>query len=181
MELMLDLETMGIGPNAAIIAIGAVAFDLDRLELTGQEFYQTIDLESSVEHGGGITPSTVLWWMQQSDEARDEFKRPGGRIEEVLMYFHRWLPPTNCIQVWGNGANFDNVVLRTAYERLGLQAPWNFRNDRCFRTAKAMLPKVEIESTGVAHDALEDARWQARYLIEATRVDRWRIEREKGA
>ncbi len=27
-DIMLDLETMGTGPNAAIVAIGAVAFDL---------------------------------------------------------------------------------------------------------------------------------------------------------
>ena len=29
-DIMLDLETMGTGPAAAIVAIGAVAFDLDR-------------------------------------------------------------------------------------------------------------------------------------------------------
>ena len=32
-DIMLDLETMGTGPNAAIVAIGAVAFDLQARHL----------------------------------------------------------------------------------------------------------------------------------------------------
>ncbi|MFA5379904.1 MAG: 3'-5' exoribonuclease, partial [Dehalococcoidia bacterium] len=45
-EVSLDLETMGNGPDAAIIAIGAVEFSLET-GLLGQEFYEVVDLESS--------------------------------------------------------------------------------------------------------------------------------------
>ncbi len=56
-EFMVDLETMGIGPNAAIVAIGAVAMDTDKLVLTGEEFYEVVSLQSSVDAGLVIDPS----------------------------------------------------------------------------------------------------------------------------
>lgn len=168
-DIMLDLETMGTGPDAAILAIGAVAFDPDRGEL-GEEFYQVVSLESAVACGGTITPSTVLWWMQQSDAARAEFGREGGNIARVLSNFREYahrIEVENNLRVWGNGANFDNVILRSAFERAALQTPWMFWNDRCFRTAKALLPQVEVLFKGEKHNALADANWQAAYLMTA--------------
>jgi hypothetical protein len=74
-DLMLDLETMGTSPNAAIVAIGAVKFDPGTGELGGR-FYQVVDLASSVAAGCVIDPDTVLWWMRQSPEARAMFDAP---------------------------------------------------------------------------------------------------------
>jgi len=161
-EVMLDLETMGVNNNAAIIAIGAVVFDLEK-GILGKSFYYTVDLQSSVDAGGVIDPSTVLWWMGQSNEAGAEFERPGNSIQLVLNLFSAWVPAGS--NMWGNGATADNVWLRSAYERLGLTVPWHYRNDRCFRTVKAMHPPIELEDKGVKHNALADARWQAQYLI----------------
>ena len=64
---MLDLETMGKGPSAAIVTIGAVFFDPMTGEL-GAEFEAHIDLRDSARFGE-IDPDTVLWWLGQSDEA----------------------------------------------------------------------------------------------------------------
>ena len=41
-DIMLDLETMGTGPNAAIVAIGAVAFDLQAGTI-GDHWYRWVD------------------------------------------------------------------------------------------------------------------------------------------
>jgi exodeoxyribonuclease VIII len=62
-NVMVDLETMGNGPAAAIVAIGAVEFDPDTGQL-GREFYREVDLEDSAFRGGVIDASTVLWWMR---------------------------------------------------------------------------------------------------------------------
>jgi len=48
LDVMLDLETMGNGSSAAIIAIGAVEFDMVEGTL-GNEFYSVVDLDSSVQ------------------------------------------------------------------------------------------------------------------------------------
>lgn len=172
-DIMLDLETMGNGSSAAICAIGAVEFDLETGEI-GREFYTIVDLESSAKAGGIIDASTVLWWMKQSDAARAELQRNGNKIELALVMFSEWLdvcgvePKELCI--WGNGAAFDNVILRSAYEKTGIKTPWEFWGDRCYRTAKNLLPNVEMVRTGLHHCAVDDARYQARHLIELVRT-----------
>lgn len=162
-NIMLDLETMGNGPEAAIIAIGAVEF-FPETGLLGREFYAVVSLESSVANGGIIDASTVLWWMQQSAEARAEFVQQGLTINEALLSFSDWMPEKAL--VWGNGADFDNVILRAAYSNAGIAAPWKFYNSRCFRTLKNLFPKVQKPVDGlVAHKALDDAKWQAEQAI----------------
>ena len=162
-NVMLDLETMGNGSNAAIIAIGAVEF-FPETGLLGREFYEVISLESSAANGGVIDASTILWWMQQSAEARAEFVQEGQHIFTALQLFSAWIPEKAL--VWGNGADFDNVILRAAYNNSGMVAPWKFYNSRCFRTLKNLFPKVQKPVDGpVAHKALDDARWQAEQAI----------------
>lgn len=47
-HIMLDLETMGKGPEAAIVSIGAVEVLVDEGTL-GREFYAPVDLQSAME------------------------------------------------------------------------------------------------------------------------------------
>lgn len=166
-DVMVDLETLGNGPNAAIIAIGAVKFDA--ATGLGEEFYKIVDLESSVQSGGVIDAATVLWWMGQSDAARQALLRPGEPLATVLLAFSDWLGSDRC-KIWGNGASFDNVIVASAYRRLYLPMPWKFWNDRCYRTVKAMNPHIPFVGVqGTAHNALDDAKSQAQHLIEMLR------------
>lgn len=168
-NIMLDLETMGNGPTAAIVAIGAVCFDLEAGEL-GPTYYNRVSLEDAARHGGTIDASTVLWWLKQSDEARHELIRDD--VVEISLYratelFSRWVHEhaEEEVAVWGNGASFDNVILRSAYQSLGTQVPWKWWNDRCYRTIKAERPDTPCERIGAHHHALSDAITQARHLI----------------
>lgn len=68
-HVMVDLETMGKKHNAPIVAIGAVVFDPATGSI-GESFYKVVCLESSVNWGAVIDPSTVIWWLKQSSEAR---------------------------------------------------------------------------------------------------------------
>lgn len=166
-HIMLDLETMGTSNNAAIIAIGAVEFNTDTV--TDNEFYRVINLESSVRSGGVIDPDTVMWWMKQSDEARSAlYKSESVHIEYALNGFSRWVEEIGDekVCVWGNGANFDNVILRNAYENKGIYVPWKFYGDRCYRTIKNLYPDVQINRSGIHHNALDDAKTQAQHLID---------------
>lgn len=169
MNIMVDLETMGTGTNAAIIAIGAVKFDTENFTL-GDEFYEVVDLESSVEAGGVIDPSTVLWWMKQSDEARAEFRKEGRSINYALWAFVNFMTTKEGskseVQLWGNGATFDNVILRTAFENIHGGATSMFWGDRCYRTMKNMYPNIPMNFEGVAHNALTDAKNQAQHLLD---------------
>ncbi len=167
LDVMLDLETMGNGPDSAIIAIGAVEFDIAE-QKTGHGFYVHVDLESAVKAGGVVDASTVLWWMKQGDQARSAFARQGERMEVALHLFSEWMAVRGAqkdVRVWGNGAAFDNVILASAYRRLGVSAPWMFWNDRCYRTVKALHPDVKMERAGTHHNAVDDAISQAGHLL----------------
>ena len=167
-NVMVDLETLGNGSNAVIIALGAVEFGDGEL---GRTFYMNIDPQSCVDAGLKMDASTVVWWMHQSDEARAAFKKPGAPLELVLGEFSSWYPPGAAL--WGNGATFDNVILANAYRAVGVKQPWDFWNDRCYRTLKSLYPHVKLERTGVAHNALDDAKSQAMHaarIINATKV-----------
>ena len=162
-HIMLDLETMGNSSNAAIVAIGAVKFDVAN-GIT-DTFYQKVDLESAVDNGGIMDPSTVIWWLGQNDAARKEMQNGGELISSALGSFKNWIGDGLRVRVWGNGAAFDNVILANAYKRLVFGAPWPHWNDRCYRTIKAMYPDVPKVLPTVAHHALADAEAQARHLI----------------
>lgn len=172
-NIMIDLETMGTGSNAAICAIGAVEFDLESGTL-GREFYETVDLQSSVNAGGVMDASTVLWWLKQSEEARKELLDPSADIYVALTLLTRWMydseTPLKEICIWGNGADFDNVILRNAYDRLDMVTPWSPWANRCYRTIKSMSPDLKIERTGTHHCAVDDARDQALHLIKLMQV-----------
>jgi len=167
MDIMLDLETMGNGPNAAIVAIGATCFNIID-ETVGSCFYETIDLESSVAGGGVMDASTVLFWLKQSDLARKDIIYGREPIESALELFTGWISENmgeERVIMWGNGAAFDNVILASAYRRHNILQPWDFRNDRCYRTIKNLNPEIKMQRRGTKHNALDDAISQTEHLI----------------
>ena len=163
MHVMLDLETMGNGANSAIIAIGAVAFDDMGIN---SRFYEQVSLASCVGIGLECDASTIMWWMQQSDEARSAFRGndKAGHIRGVLAQFAKWFVDVGGAEVWGNGAAFDNAILSNAYRKSGTVQPWKFWNDKCYRTIKGLYPDVSLERVGTHHNALDDAESQAKHL-----------------
>jgi hypothetical protein len=161
-NVMLDLETLDNGPTAAIVAIGAVMFDQSGVCAHVNSFYSAVRVQSSINAGLTINGSTVEWWMGQSDAARAVFSEHAPQLAEVLQNFAAWLPGD--AKLWGNGASFDNAILSNAYRATRLPQPWEFWNDRCYRTAVAGAT-VKREQLGTHHNALDDARSQAYHLI----------------
>ncbi|KAA1184953.1 3'-5' exoribonuclease [Photorhabdus heterorhabditis] len=167
---MLDLETMGTGPNAAIVSIGAVFFNPNTCDI-GDTFYSPVDLASSIRYGGTVDGDTVKWWLRRSDEARAEIyccELPG--LFSVLYELSEFTQTDTDIKVWGNGAAFDNIILRSAYENCGIPVFWHFWNDRDVRTivelghAIGIDPKNDMQFDGERHNAIDDAIHQAKYV-----------------
>ena len=166
-HIMLDLETLGTRPGDTILSIGAVKFDVEKG--LGEEFYITIDPESSKAAGFRAQKSTLEWWDKQSEEARKAAFKGEMAVEHALIKFTMWMPPVDFTVVWGNGANFDNALLAAAYRIMKMDTPWKFWNDRCYRTIRSMFgAKDKKKNVGVAHNALDDAVTQALELVEIT-------------
>ena len=156
---MLDLETLATSNNAFIISIGAVNFNEKEIL---NEFYAVINTNKP-EADFDVNPATVMWWMSQSQEARDALKGGESSLSPHLHSFAKFVEGTN--GVWGNSSTFDNMILRNAYQKLNIKCPWHFRKDKCFRTLANMFPREAIIATGTQHNALDDARKQALVVI----------------
>ncbi|MDP1295151.1 exonuclease [Klebsiella quasipneumoniae] len=174
-HVMVDLETMGKKHNAPIVAIGAVVFDPATGSI-GESFYKVVCLESSVNWGAVIDPSTVIWWLKQSSEARSAIVNDDAiPLLDALLQFREFVSDnvaggSKKAQVWGNGASFDNSILRSSYDCIAEDYPWEYWNDRDVRTmvelgqAIGFAPKTTIPFEGDRHNALADAIHQARYV-----------------
>ncbi|EMK4833716.1 3'-5' exoribonuclease [Escherichia coli] len=168
-HLSVDLETMGTNPDAPINSIGGTFFDPATGEM-GPEFSKAIDLETS---GGIIDRKTIKWWAKRSREAQSAIFTDEISLDVALRLFIEFIEKNSggCfVQVWGNGANFDNVILRRSYERQGIPCPWLYYNDRDVRTivelgnAIGFDVRMAIPFEGVPHNALDDARHQAKQV-----------------
>ncbi|MDS1666588.1 3'-5' exoribonuclease [Escherichia coli] len=168
-HLMIDLETMGKNPDAPINALAGKFFDPATGEM-GPEFSKTIDLETA---GGVIDRDTIKWWLKQSREAQSAILTDEIPLDDALLQFREFIDENSgefFVQVWGNGANFDNVILRRSYERQGIPCPWRYTNVRDVRTMVALGLVMDFDARSVItfegerHNALHDARYQAKYV-----------------
>lgn len=164
LPVMLDLETLGTKPGSAVLSIGAVEFDPSTYEL-GREFYVVIDKESSLDYGLTVDPETVAWWEKQDPAARTVLTEKGVPVEEALRQFSEFMSPNSSETLWGNGSDFDNVLLKAVYDNAGVTVPWSYWNNRCYRTMKNMFKQCKLRRTGTHHNALDDAKSQATHLL----------------
>ncbi|KXQ73726.1 exonuclease, partial [Escherichia coli] len=171
-HLMIDLETMGKKSNAPIVVIGAVFFDPQTGEI-GPTFYIVISLVDAMDTGAVPDGSTIEWWLAQSSEARSAILVDQVKLVDALIQFREFIneySDEKFVQVWGNGATFDNTILRTSYERLNIPCPWRYYNDRDVRTIVELGKTIGFDARtvipfeGVRHHALDDARHQAKYV-----------------
>ncbi|MFA8259701.1 3'-5' exoribonuclease domain-containing protein [Escherichia coli] len=168
-HLSVDLETMGTNPDAPINSIGGKFFDPATGEM-GPEFSKAIDLETS---GGIIDRKTIKWWAKRSREAQSAIFTDEIPLDDALLQLREFINENSgesFVQIWGNGANFDNVILRRSYERQGIPCPWRYYNDRDVRTIVELGNSIgfdvrmAIPFEGVPHNALDDARHQAKQV-----------------
>lgn len=120
-DVMVDLETAGTGPDAAILAIGAVAFDRDTGRL-GPTFYTTINLASAVATGGQIEPATFTWWLQQ--DIRHALPSPAVPSwgSQRRWTVHRVAARGMCA-AWSDPSVGQRCRIRSSRAGVGLQTP----------------------------------------------------------
>jgi hypothetical protein len=178
---MLDFETLGTRPGCCVLTFGAVFFSSTEDKPLGPEFSSVVSIESQKQLGLHIDPDTVAWWAKQSEEAQaavrqayDESRSP--TLEVVLENFSEYLLEEvghkKHVQIWGNGADFDNVILAELYRVAKIEAPWNFYNNRCYRTLKNVVKGPKLVRQGVHHNALDDAKSQALHAVALLKVVR---------
>jgi hypothetical protein len=106
-----------------------------------------------------------MWWLSQEDAARKALSENPVPLRLALLDLRKWVLTQAPAGVWGNGATADNVWIKSAFQIEGILCPWTHKQDRCYRTLKAMLPSIEAPPfIGTEHNALVDAVNQMAHL-----------------
>lgn len=181
-DLSIDLETMATTPDAMILSIGAAWFDRDTGEVQTPPFYRVIIITAGPARK--MDPSTVQWWLLQSEPARLAVAGKdltgsctlADALDELSVVIESGVE-----RVWGNGTMFDLSILEDAYRQIRVRVPWHYRAPRDMRTlvdaAQALgFDPQSISFKGDMHRADHDAVHQARVISAAWR----RITRQDG-
>ncbi len=166
-HVMADLETLSTADNAVILSIGGVLFDGDAIL---DKFHVGIDPVDAERYGLKVDAACAwnYWADPKRDAARKQlFELPKVDLFAALDGFSMWVlqaPPDERGSLWGNGATFDNVLIKNAFAATGLTSPFTYKQQECYRTFRNRCPEIEYRQIGVAHDALDDAESQAVHL-----------------
>jgi len=189
-DLSFDLETLGTGPDAVILEIGAVPFDpngSDTAEtLLPRAVQFTLPVQSQLDEGRKVDASTLQFWLsRRSTDAEHLFERVADQDRLFPHYSHsldrflEWClkefnvlsePPV--ARSWANSPSFDHVKLRGLLERSCRYVPlvFSYRYERDVRTLRDFcdLPKTDVWGL-TPHNAAHDAVYQALLVQEAHR------------
>lgn len=161
-RVMVDIESLGTEPGAAILSVGAVTFDADGVDEDGG-FYAEVDLQSCEDAGLSFDADTLEWWLGQDEEAKTVLTG-GEPLGDVLTVFASWFDDVDADEVWANSPTFDCRLLGAAFDAVDVAVPWEYYEERDFRTLRTLPVFVDArdEHDGVDHDALDDAIGQAK-------------------
>lgn len=158
--MMIDLETLDTKVLSVVVSGAFVVFDRespDYIELISSSSKFTFDRQ--IRLGRTISEDTIRWHIQHPTETF--VGKAESYVEDFAEEIKDSIFTLDIEEVWSKGANFDISILETIMPGL-----WSYKLPRCFRTIQALFPGCNKKNP-LAHNALEDARDQAKEL--------WRI------
>lgn len=164
-----DLETCALCPTAAVMSIGAVAWNADAEVnpftdgFSGDYcFYQHVDLRSSFVDGFTFEKKTSDWWMTQDDDAKKALleydEMPLRPIDIVIKDFFGFISSvqtensTKEVKLWSQGSDFDIAILRNICSKYNIEIPVSYKNFRDHRTFFMEGAKIVCDKAGVELD-----------------------------
>lgn len=161
-KLMIDCETLDIGERPVLLSIGAVVFDDTQIF----EYFQIdIDIENSKKHGFTVSQSTLDWWNEQDPIAKNMAFSGKEKIDLALQKLVEFYSDNGCDEIWSKGALADIRWINNALDHFGIERPWKYYKEFCFRTLLKSSPRFEIPFAGIQHNALDDVIHQAKQFI----------------
>lgn len=188
MELMMDLETLGVDMGAPVVTIGACLFDpysCDSGEaLMKRSMLVRVDISDAIKYADKVDGSTVRWWFEQKDAAikalvgddcvpvqeamtlLTRFCNERGAFVNKVFFDGLSELPKAC-RFWAKDPDFDMRLMQHYYDHPDLDGsqPWKFYECRSVRTVQDLAwpdgDRPQFDVPGIAHDARWDAVTQA--------------------
>jgi exodeoxyribonuclease VIII len=171
MDVMIDLETLGTRPDAKILQIGAVFFEAKPRGkiLNNKPFNKYCKIQDDL---GSEDHDTLAFWFGQiaGNKAHPMvlgLVEKAELMNDVLADLLAWplefgVTWGEVDTVWAKPSNFDLPILASAFNKFGIEAPWDHRSTRCLRTLLSVTGEPAVDWSGLTHhDALDDAIGQA--------------------
>jgi len=162
---MIDMETLGLSVKSKILSIGLVHFD--PFATSEEECYKdSIYLTPSIAHQTARTmdTDTLNWWMKQPEALRPCGNQDPQYVADKLKGF---ISATSANPIlWAQGTDFDITKLESFCEMYSRSVgfPWRYNSKRDLRTLISLCPHIEWPENPQKHNALEDAKCQARMV-----------------
>ena len=150
-DITFDLETCALCPTAAVMSIGAVAWDRNQVDTPFYEegsmnnadylYLRHIDLRSQFVNGFTFDQDTANWWASRSKEAKLAVTAPDiqpcDSVKNVVVDFFQWIKEIangDEICLWSQGSDFDIAILRNICQKFQIDIPVSYKNFRDHRT-----------------------------------------------
>ena len=182
-DIMVDLETLGTSTDATVFQVGAIAFDIE----TG-EIIDTFNKVCNIEFEDlKVDGSTLQWWLKTNKELLHDLLNNQHSCTEKSMWqdFNRFLhlQQSKCFDLclWGNGISFDvamvkhNLMQNCGNYFIKYNKERDVRTILDLATTKLGMSERDFKNrskldTEIEHDALDDCKYQIRYVCDAYRV-----------
>lgn len=181
---VVDIETHGKREDAIIATIGCTTINMFTSEIIGQ-FYCRCKTEDQVRRTWN--KDVMDFWDEQKEKSPEAFaevfdtKLSRLPLKQALEQFSAFLREVNPvgkrINVFGNGPEFDNVILSHAYDSEGVKSAWHYGENQSIRTAMLFGrlladcdPRKAVPFEGVRHHAKWDSQHEALVLANIVQV-----------
>ena len=182
-DITLDFETCALAPTAAVMSVGAVAWnrDGDKSPFFNDNgavkypiFSAHVDLRGMFIEGFTFDEKTAEWWKQKSEGAKaavlesDDDATPCSPIKTVVANLFGWIKEIKealhdqDVCLWAQGSDFDIAILRNICYKLGVEVPVHHANFRDHRTFIYEAARLICNARGVfyhpskAYDLVDD-------------------------
>lgn len=164
-QVMLDIETLSTNLDAVIVSIGAVKFTIrDGIIDT---FLVNIDPVDSKKYGLHTSKDTIIWWSNQSKEARRSWQKNQVSLAFAMQAFIDWYGQKS-IPTWCKGATFDYPIIESSLKAAKIAIPWKYWHCNCYRSIINFfgIDDRNMQATGTTHhDAVSDCKNQCNVLL----------------
>ena len=177
-DIMFDLETLGLQPDCIFFQLGAVAFSRETFNIECV-FDARISRENQVALRRTMDKETVDWWARDRSSKELYKTLTGGKnvlLVDALKSFSRFVDTFKPKGVWCH-INFDWNIVKNAYDSLSMVFPFKYYSARDPRTIEdffhvernSALRNVGLNRSS-AHDAVIDCCMQISYLRYASGI-----------
>lgn len=180
-DIMIDTEFLSFKYDSYLMSIGVVAWDITEPDFkVVDQVHIFPDMDSQTEFGAKMDRDTLMWWLNQSEQARVSIisgqKKTLGSMRNCLTSLSTRILEWgfSVERIWSHGECCDLPLLKHWYDKLNLTVPWRYQQPRDTYTLFEVVnhtPEKKFHG-GVAHDALADATAQAEQVHEA-----WKLRR----